>query len=122
MKTAYSYVRLSSKGQIEGTGAQRQMSKPSAICKDHGWILSPKSFKDLGVSAHKGDNRLKGDLSTFIQLAKEKKLGKEPVLLLEAFDRYSRQDIDESEPALLELLKMGVDVHIAFSNKTFTAD
>ncbi|MEI9864027.1 MAG: recombinase family protein [Limisphaerales bacterium] len=122
MKTAFSYVRLSSKKQIKGTGAERQLEKPQAIADANAWELSKRTFSDLGVSAFKGDNRLKGDLSIFIQLYKSGKLPKESVLIIEAFDRWSRQDIDESEPALLELLKLGCDIHIAFGNKTFTKD
>lgn len=122
--TAYSYVRLSSKRQLSknSTGQERQESKPEAICKRYGWNLSPKSFKDLGVSAFKGKNRLQGDLAAFIQLAKDTKLGPQPLLIIEAFDRWSRQDIDESETALLNLLKSGVAIHVAFSNKTFTVE
>jgi hypothetical protein len=41
---------------------------------------------------------------------------------LEAFDRFSRQDIDESERALIDLLKLGVDIHVAFNNKTFNCE
>jgi hypothetical protein len=61
-------------------------------------------------------------LAIFIELAKEKKLGDFPVLIIEQFDRFSRQDIDESEPAILDLLKTGVDIHVAFTNKTFTKE
>lgn len=122
MKTAYSYVRLSGTGQISGDGKARQLSKPESICEAQGWTLSKQSFSDLGVSAFRGKNRLKGDLATFIGLARDKRLAKHPVLILEAFDRFSRQDIDESEAALLDLLKTGVDIHIAFSGKTFTKE
>lgn len=97
------------------------MSKPDAICRQHGWTLSKQTFQDLGVSAYTGKNRLKGHLATFIKLAKDNRLAANPVLIIEAFDRFSRQDIDESEPTLIGLLKCGVDVHVAFSNKTFTA-
>ncbi len=65
---------------------------------------------------------MKGDLAIFIQLYKNDKLPKESVLIIEAFDRWSRQDIDESEPAILELLKLGCDIHVAFNNKTFTKE
>lgn len=122
MKTAYSYVRLSSKRQTKenSTGQTRQLERAVAVCKDRGWQLSEKSFQDLGVSGFKGKNRLQGALAEFIKLAKTGKLAKEPVLLLEGFDRFSRQDIDEAEPAFLDLLNSGVDIHVAFSNRTFT--
>ena len=120
MKTAYSYIRLSSKKQTKGSGAERQTKKAIEICKENGWNLSHLTFTDLGVSAYSGDNRLNGDLSIFIGLAKDAKLGNEPVLIIEQFDRFSRQDIDESEPAIIDLLKTGCCIHVAFVNKTFT--
>jgi len=104
-KVAYSYVRLSSKRQIKGSGKSRQLDKVKDICAANGWTLSPKTFSDLGVSGFSGKNRLKGDLANFIGLAKKNQLGKSPVLIIEQFDRFSRQDIDESEPAILDLLK-----------------
>jgi DNA invertase Pin-like site-specific DNA recombinase len=48
MKTAYSYVRLSQKRQISGTGAQRQ-SKLEMICKANGWTPADKTFSDWAV-------------------------------------------------------------------------
>ena len=79
-----------------------------------------QTFQDLGVSGFKGKDRWQGALAEFIKLAKEGKLGDSPVLLLEGFDRFSRQNIDEAEPAFLDLLKSGVDIHVALVNKTFT--
>lgn len=126
MKTAYSYVRLSSKRQTKdtSTGQTRQLEKADSVCKEKGWQLSTKTFQDLGVSGFKGKNRLQGALSEFIKLAKSGKLGESGtvVLLLEGFDRFSRQNIDEAEPAFLDLLKCGVDIHVSLINKTFTKD
>ncbi|HTQ49691.1 MAG TPA: recombinase family protein, partial [Candidatus Acidoferrales bacterium] len=113
MKTAYFYTRLSSKKQLsdKSTGQERQ-KRIQSICKQNGWTPSNMTFQDLGVSAYRGKNRLKGDLSIFIKLAKENKLAPSPVLCVEALDRFSRQDIDESEPAIIDLLKCGVDICI----------
>lgn len=124
MKTAYSYVRLSSKRQTKetATGTTRQLERAQAICKTHGWHLSHQTFQDLGVSGFKGKNRLEGALGEFISLAKDKKLGANPVLILEDFSRFSRQNIDEAEPAFIDLLKAGVDIHVGFNNKTFTKE
>src|ERR1035438_7264862 len=117
----YAYSRVSSDRQLAGTGMARQSEgKPEQICREHGWILAPQTFADFGVSAFKGKNRLKGDLATFVELSNEKKLLPNPVLILEQWDRFSRQDIDESEAAVMDLLRSGVAIHIAFANETFT--
>jgi DNA invertase Pin-like site-specific DNA recombinase len=121
IQNAYAYSRVSTTRQLSGTGMSRQQEgKPEEICQQHKWTLSEQTFGDFGVSAHKGKNRLQGDLATFIQLAKDKKLLPNPVLILEQWDRFSREDIDESEAAIMDLLKTGVAIHIAFSNQTFT--
>ena len=120
IETAYSYIRLSSKKQLKGTGEHRQTARTQAICDQMGWQLSPQTFQDLGVSAFTGENRLTGALAEFIRLAKAGKLAPNPVLILEAWDRFSRQDLDESEKAVLELLRSGVAIHIGFGNRTFT--
>ena len=121
IENSYAYSRVSSTRQLSGTGmARQQEGKPEQICREHGWILSPQTFADFGVSAFKGKNRLKGDLATFVELANEKKLLPNPVLILEQWDRFSRQDIDESEAAVMDLLRSGVAIHIAFANETFT--
>lgn len=120
IENAYSYIRLSSKKQLRGTGEHRQSTRAEAICEQMGWQLSPLTFQDLGVSAFTGKNRLTGALAEFIRLAKTGKLSPNPVLILEAWDRFSRQDLDESEKAVLELLRSGVAIHIGFGNRTFT--
>jgi len=53
-------------------------------------------------------------------LARAGKLAPYPCLVLESLDRFSRQDLDESEPAVMDLLKSGVAIHIKFSGQTFT--
>lgn len=117
---AYSYIRLSSKKQLKGTGEHRQATRAEDICKEKGWKLSPKTFQDLGVSAFTGKNLLTGALSEFIRLADAGSLAPNPVLIIEAWDRFSRQDIDVADNAALALLKAGVAIHIAFGNRTFT--
>ena len=126
IQNAYAYSRVSAARQLKGTGMSRQQpgekgeGKPEQICREHGWILSPQTFADLGVSAFKGKNRLKGDLATFVELANEKKLLPNPVLILEQWDRFSRQELDESFDAVRDLLRSGVAIHISFGNHTFT--
>lgn len=40
--------------------------------------------------------------------------------VIESLDRFSRQDIDSSEPAIINLLKAGVAIHVKFTGQTFT--
>lgn len=119
---AYSYQRLSSAEQIKGAGAGRQSDKAAQVCKEKGWTLCPMSLSDLGYSGFTGENLLKGSLGKFIDAANEGKLLPNPVLIIEQFDRFSRRDIDESEPLLINLLKNGVAIHNCFNGKTYTKE
>lgn len=122
IQNAYSYIRLSSKRQTHNDkgGIDRQLDGFRQVCNRFNWTPQTQTFSDLGVSAFSGDNRLKGELSEFMQLALDGKLAPTPCLVLESLDRFSRQDIDESEPAVLALLKSGVAIHVKFTGQTFT--
>lgn len=122
IQNAYSYIRLSSKRQTANDkgGIDRQNEGFRQVCERYGWIAQEQTFADLGVSAFSGANRLKGELAEFMQLAVNGKLAPHPVLVLESLDRFSRQDIDDSEPAVMEILKAGVAVHVKFTGQTFT--
>ena len=50
-------------------------------------MLSETSFRDLGVSSFRGDNRKRGDLKLFIRALEAGELVKGAVLILEDFDR-----------------------------------
>ena len=90
------------------------------MCERYGWTPQTQTFADLGVSGFHGANRLRGALADFLRLAKDNRLAEHPVLVLESLDRFSRQEIDESEPDLLSLLKAGVAIHVKFTGQTFT--
>ena len=119
---AYLYSRVSRGTQTKGTGLTRQDEKGLALCKANGWNLVDDSLSHVG-SAYKGGNILKGDLAKFINAAKEKQLKPNPLLVIEQWDRFSRQDLDTAFDEARNLLKCGVAIHIAFGGgKTFTKD
>lgn len=121
IKNAYSYIRLSSKKQTDAdkSGIDRQLDNFKIVCERYGWMPQTQTFKDLGVSGYDGSN-FQGQLGEFMKLAKDGKLAENPVLVIESLDRFSRQDIDSSEPAVINLLKAGVALHIKFTSQTFT--
>lgn len=64
MKRAYSYIRMSTPEQLRGDSLRRQLSASEDWCLQHGYVLD-SSLRDLGVSAFKGANRLRGALGRF---------------------------------------------------------
>lgn len=104
---AFSYTRVSSGQQVDGGGLDRQADMAVAWCQRHGYELDTKlDLSDRGRSAYKGKHLSHGALGRFLELAKAGRLGEQPVLLVEAVDRLSRQEpLDALEEIFLGLCK-----------------
>lgn len=105
---AYSYIRLSSKQQIKGDGARRQIEAAELYCKQNNLVLSPKTFRDLGISAYKEVDR--PSLSDLHQCIANGMIQAGDVVILEKLDRLSRQGIAKTQAMLQEILSQGVVV------------
>lgn len=110
MKTAYSYIRFSSKPQERGDSIRRQTAGSEALARKHGWTLSDKTLTDLKVSGFHGKNWRDGELAGFLEAIKRGSVKKGSVLIVESLDRLSRDDIDEALPLFLGIIKSGVDI------------
>lgn len=98
---AYSYIRWSSAVQTFGDSEKRQFDKAVSWCKSRDLVLSEQSFKDEGVSAKAGLNRAKD--SAFAKLLSFVSAG--DYILIEDYDRFSREDVLTSLQALRVILK-----------------
>src|SRR5215813_5101953 len=106
---AYSYVRFSHPDQAAGDSERRQDERALDICKRRGWTLDTSlSLRDQGVSAFRGKNALTGNLGVFLQAVKRGTVKPGSVLIVESFDRLSRQGIDEGYEVVKRILKAGV--------------
>ncbi|MFM5230933.1 recombinase family protein [Aeromonas media] len=105
---AYSYVRLSSRSQLKGDGARRQMEAAELYCKQHSLTLSTQTFHDLGVSAYKdGDRPSLSDLQDCITSGR---IREGDFVILEKLDRLSRKGISDTQVMLINIIKHGVIV------------
>ena len=108
---AFSYIRFSSAAQAEGDSLRRQTDRTSGYCKLHGLRLDETlTLRDLGVSAFKGKNAAVGNFRTFLDAVKTGKVPEGSVLIVESFDRISRQGIDEGYDLIKGILKAGVKI------------
>jgi DNA invertase Pin-like site-specific DNA recombinase len=111
MVAAFSYVRFSHPDQAKGDSLRRQTDRAAEYCKRRGWTLDHKlSLRDLGVSAFKGKNAAVGNFRTFLDGIKSGHVPPGSVLLVESFDRISRQGIDEGYDLIKGILKAGVKI------------
>lgn len=111
MPRVFSYERVSSALQAEqGRGLERQATAADSWCAARGLQIDD-GLSDAGISAFKGDNVAKGALGKFLAMAQAGNLGNDPILLVEAIDRLSRQEALDSLPdVLLGLVRAGVTI------------
>lgn len=109
---AYSYLRLSTEVQTEGDGIRRMTSGAEKVAVELGLPLNRTiSMNDLGVSAYTGENRTSGALAGFLHLVRDGRIAVGSVLIMDALDRFSREDpLDAIEP-YVQVLKAGVDIY-----------
>ncbi len=104
----YSYIRFSTSDQIRGDSLRRQLQKTQAWCERHGYTLERVSFRDLGVSAFKGDNATEGKLGAFIQAVDSGAIKKGSILVIESLDRLTRQEVPDALELFLGILRRGI--------------
>ena len=109
MKKAYSYIRFSRPEQLKGDSLRRQLEKSKAWCDAHDYVLDESlNLKDLGVSAYKGRNALKGKLGGFLKAVEDGRVEKGAVLIVESLDRITRQEVPVALELFLRILNSGV--------------
>lgn len=102
-RIAYSYRRVSSAGQatVDRDGLRRQEDEFHHFVKKHGLVVADE-LVDAGVSSFRGKNKREGALSRFLQLARSGRVPDGAVLVVEDFDRFSREHPVDSLQALLQ--------------------
>ena len=107
---AYSYIRFSNPSQEKGDSERRQVEKAEQYAKEKGLTLDQSLTVDRGLSAFKGAHRIKGALGEFLQNVNEGKIPKGSVLIVEDFDRFSRENWMVAIPQFLQLMLAGIKV------------
>ena len=117
---AFSYVRFSSEAQAKGSSLARQTEAAQRWSDENGYQLSSTTFRDLGVSAFKGDNSSIGRLAAFLEAVESGVVPKGAALLVENLDRVSRQKHRKATRVLEDILEAGVDVVTLQDGKRYT--
>lgn len=122
MPVAYSYQRFSTPDQLHGDSLRRQQEEAERYCAQEGLTLSEETYRDLGVSAFTGANLEEGtQLSLFLEAVKMRRIAPGSCLLVENFDRLSRQSPLDALPLLQQIVQTGVDVITLHDRKRYTA-
>ena len=114
MPKAYSYTRFSSEKQGRGDSLRRQTEKAAQFVikrQDLGLELdTTRNISDPAMSAYRGTHLKRGALAAFITAVENGAIEEGSYLLIESFDRLSRQSSHESLTLLLNLVRSGVTV------------
>lgn len=108
---AYSYIRMSTEGQLKGDSLRRQLERSQKYAAEHGLDLDETTtFNDIGVSAFRGKNIKQGALSRFKEAVLTNKIPKGSCLLIESLDRFSRDEVLNAQSEFVQLIQAGITV------------
>jgi len=109
-KQAFSYIRMSTKEQLSGDSLRRQIERSRQYSDKMGYSFI-NSLQDIGISAYRGRNHQEGELADFISSIKSGKIDPQnTVLLIESFDRFSRQNPFIAFQKLSEFINLGLEI------------
>jgi DNA invertase Pin-like site-specific DNA recombinase len=103
------YRRFSSLKQAKGSSLARQHESAKAWCEENGVKLDESvKFEDKGKSAFSGKNAESGKLAAILAMVASGEIASGTVLLVEAFDRLTRMDIQQGMALMMSLINAGV--------------
>lgn len=127
MPKAYSYARFSSEKQTGNDSLRRQIAKAEAFViktqAQYGLELDDtRRLTDSAMSAYKGTNLKRGALAAFITAAENGLIEDGSFLLIESFDRLSRQESASSLRLLLDLIDNGITVVTLIDERVYNKE
>lgn len=126
MRKAYSYIRMSTKQQLQGDSLRRQMESSKVYAKQHNLELIDNiegfELQDIGVSAFKGYNATNGSFALFLDLLENDRIEKNSVLLVESLDRLSRDNMTNALTQFLTVIQKGIEIVTLIDNQSYTKE
>lgn len=120
---AYSYIRMSTERQLKGDSLRRQMDLSQQFANDHGLeLVENLELHDIAVSAFKGDNLKSGALGKFLDAVNHGEVPQGSYLLVESFDRLSRQNIDIALSLFLQITNSGINIATLSDGQVYRAN
>ena len=120
---AYSYLRFSTPDQASGDSRRRQMAMAEKYAADHHLKLDHAlSFRDLGVSAYRGQNAKEGALRAFLEAIEHNLVPTGSCLLIESLDRLSRDRILAAQSLFMMIIQAGVTIVTLADQRRYSLD
>ena len=122
IKYAISYQRISSTGQIDGHGLERQASAAKKYAREHGYQLLTGEWVDKGLSGYTGANKTVGALGRIMEGVKSGLIPKGTTLLIEQWDRLSREHRKKALRLIEDLLDDGLSIVTLNDGQVWTSE
>lgn len=104
-----SYARFSTRKQAKGSSIERQVELAKEWCKQNNYVLDEAGqYTDEGVSAYSGANAQNGKLSLLQRQLVSGEIAPGTILIVEAFDRLTRQGLQQAIALMLSLVNSGL--------------
>lgn len=118
MKTAYSFIRWSTKlqGKTRSDSKTRQTKSAEEWCRENGYVLAKEQFIGDGETAFKGKHLETkngvaiGALARFIDAVERGSIKSGSVLCIDSVDRFSRMEIMKTLEPFSKLLNLGIGI------------
>ena len=118
-KKCYPYVRFSSTRQEDGSTRTRQNELIDAFVSKHGLEVD-RHLEDAGTSAYHGKNASSdGVLGKFLKEVRMGEIDRGSYLLIENFDRLSRDKIVRTNKIFTDLIFSGIKIVVLDKNKIY---
>lgn len=110
----YSYLRFSNPDQAKGDSTRRQTAFAEEYSVKHSIPLDDTlRYEYKGRSAFHGDHLTKGVFGQFLKRINQGKVAPGSVLIVESFDRMSREELDKSLELFLAITGAGIKLIIS---------
>lgn len=119
---AYAYSRFSGAAQAKGDSLRRQLASAMEWAALHPDIEFDPSFRDEGVSAFKGEHRTRGALAALLAKVEDGSIRRGDYILVEGFDRLSRETESIALHLLTSITTKGVNVVTLMDGETYGED
>ncbi len=117
----YSYIRFSTLDQLRGDSLRRQVERTKEYADKNGLELNDSlTIKDIGVSGFRGKNREKGKLAIFLSAIENGLVKDGSVLIIESFDRLSRDKVLASFGLFTQILGAGIKIVTLLDGREYT--
>jgi DNA invertase Pin-like site-specific DNA recombinase len=120
---AFSYLRFSTAAQAAGDSRRRQLGLAEKYAAEHKLTLDKHlSFRDLGVSAFRGQNAKEGALRAFLEAIEHNLVPRGSTLLVESLDRLSRDQIIAAQALFLQIVQSGVTIVTLVDQRSYSIE